>query len=77
MQVHPDWSQTNCSAQTIEAELGITFKGPGLYLTKTDTLLIKKHGSGTGHFSIYVWNAPLGKTILGQAASIPVQLDER
>lgn len=92
MQVRPDWSKCYNSKQGFEDDLGLEFKGPGFYLTKTDTLLCVplppdnpatleniwnvEQPAGT-IYECNVYNLPFSQTIYAACAIAPVRLDER
>ena len=81
MQISPDWRQRFKSPEEIEKELiGFKFKGPGCYLTKTNTVIViplppdnpatpetiwnMKQPKGTC-WEVNVYNCPSYETFLG------------
>jgi len=74
--------------ERIEQEFKIKFKGPGFYLSNTDTLLIiplntefKKIWHQTQpentQYYVEVWNTDFYNTIYAVIATAPVRLDDR
>jgi len=74
--------------ERIEQEFGIDFKGPGFYLSNTDTLLIiplNTYIEKTWHqtqpedtqYYVEVWNTDFYNTIYAVIATAPVRVDDR
>ena len=74
--------------ERIEQEFGIEFKGPGFYLSNTDTILImplntdfekiwyQKQPESTQYY-VEVWNTDFHNTSYAVIATAPVRLDDR
>ena len=88
-QIRPDWSMHNRSILNIVDELvpSFTWKGPGWYCTKTDTLLIlpatNPHKNNTVWtndpnitYNVHVWNSTGIKEMFETIASGPVVVNE-
>lgn len=58
LQVRPDWSAT-MTPEKFRKELGIEFDGPGLYLSKTDTVLVVPNRPNNDD---YKWTISQGTT---------------
>lgn len=93
MQLEPDWRTLYSSPEDIEKDLpGFKFHGPGMYLTKTDTVIIIprppenaptpenvwniKQPEGT-IWEFHCYNVPFQETIFAAIAIIPNRQDER
>lgn len=90
MQVAPDWSRKYTPAQA-EAQLkDFKFKGPGLYMTKTDTMIVVrvepipygtspwKHAHRPDElFEFHVYNCPFEETIFGADRLLVTRQDDR
>ena len=95
VQVNADWTTqfpSNIAKEKLKEEFNLEFKGPGWYLTKTDSLLIlplpaedkpnietiwhAKQPAGTV-FQIYVYNTQLSNTIFGVGRIAPTRVDNR
>lgn len=92
--IKPDWSvHTSDPKKWMKEKLRRRpeYKGPGFYLTKTDTLLViprpltpptqeniwaVEQERGT-MYSIHMWNTPFHQTIFSVIALAPNRLDER
>lgn len=85
----PDWS-TIWTAPESEAQLeGFTFKGPGWYLTETDSMLVKPDSSRPilqnwtskrlpgEHFHFLVWNNSNPCATFNNIVNAPVKVDTR
>lgn len=80
VQVNADWTK-RWLAKDFERELGIIFDGPGIYSSKTDTMLVvtdTKLTSRWNHvwppeqrFDVYVYNVPFNQTIFSQIGIAP------
>lgn len=77
LQVEPDWDTCDTPA-ALEGLVGsaFKFKGPGFYLTDTDTLLILA-SSDSQEFYAYCWNCRFEETIFCEVATMTLQSDER
>lgn len=92
MQVCSDWRKVY-SVEVMEADLiGFKFHGPGLYLTKTDTILIlpmppnePPTANNIWHvnqpegtlYEVYVYNCLFTETIFSAIGVAPVRVDTR
>ena len=84
----PDWVMYG-TATKIEKELvGIKFKGPGVYLTKTDTVLILPYNRAKETFwyqryeneeifNVHVYNTEYYHTLLSVIGHAPNRQDDR
>lgn len=81
----PDWSERG-HPTAIEKYIGNgwTYRGPGLYLSDTDTMLVVEErpasakpytGKTPGVINVLVWNTPLHDTIMGWTP--PTVFDDR
>ncbi len=87
LQVSPDWVHRYSAKQAENDLVGFKFKGPGLYLTKTDTMIVLPDSDpSTGDpweqnwlkdqlFTFYCYNVPFSYTIFSRIG--PVRLDIR
>jgi hypothetical protein len=94
VQMHPDWTQDYASSQELEVDMmgHLNFRGPGLYLSDTDTLLVipnrpdgdptldniwnAEQPEGT-RWTVHVWNCPFSETIFLAMGRVPVRMDGR
>jgi len=86
LQVKPDWHKSYTAAQFAAEFPKLKFRGPGCYLTDTDTMLVLAHAGPEDHpwkvkwpdeqiFEIYVWNCEVNDTILSSTG--PTKTDNR
>lgn len=91
MQFGADW-HTNYHPLEFLRDFGVELKGPGLYLTKTDTILVLANpaqGDVTKEniwnaewpadtlWTAHVYNCPYSETVLSVLATAPTRVDER
>jgi len=88
MQIISDWSG-QYSSKAFEKEFNLPFAGPGMYLSKTDTLLVVPCGpvvrrtiwnmkqSKTREYEVYVYNCEWEDTIFPVIAIAPTRHDSR
>jgi hypothetical protein len=89
--ISPEWTGTYAPA-SFERDFGLRYTGPGVYLTKTDTVVVtplppsecpttesiwRKQQSRDVLLSCQVWNAPFDETILSVMAVAPTRHDGR
>lgn len=68
-QLIPDWSIIATKGKISQNyNFPFTYKGPGLYLTKTDTIIIQEDDSGYLHVNCY--NCPLYATVWSEKLSV-------
>lgn len=94
MQFSWDWTQSYSSSKDLVEDFGgvpnFQFRGPGLYLTPTDTaLVIPEHDGITNKniwdteqpsgtiWRVFVWNCPFKDTIFSAANRPPTRMDQR
>lgn len=75
------------NAEHFEREFKLKYTGPGLYLTKTDTLVVLPQAAGRDAFwnrlqgqpelYCHVFNCPFEETYLSVIAEAPVRHDTR
>ncbi len=82
MQVTPNWTSSG-SPEEFETHFKIPFKGPGLYVTETDTILVTTDEMQEGRnpwaqvwpegtvFNSYVYNGPFHNTFFAHCGRIP------
>lgn len=67
--VAPDWVKSYAAASDIEKDLhDFTYKGPGLYLTDTDTLIVLPFDddyttAASGPYMVYCYNCRFEYTL--------------
>jgi len=85
LQIASDWS-AKFDVVAFERELGVKFKGPGLYCSTQDTLLVvplppgpnvdkstvwnQRQPEGTV-YEVHVWNSPISELWFGQSSLPP------
>lgn len=83
--INPDWTKT-ILPENFEAQFGLKFSGPGLYTTKTDTLLVLPSPPDKPAtpeniwyyiqpektlYKVHVYNSPFDETIFSVIAKAP------
>lgn len=83
MQTLPDWHNVWTPEKAEKALANFKFRGAGLYLSDTDTILVAPHGGSdllkwnakSEKYMFLCWNNPYHKTVLGK--SPPIRVDDR
>lgn len=83
MQVRADW-HGRWTSEEAESELSnFEFKGAGLYMTNTDTIIVVPSVENsnwltkTTHYWFYGYNCPYSETIFAKLGDMPTRKDVR
>lgn len=77
MDIRPDWVQLWTAREAEEGLQGFTFKGPGWYFYKTDTVLVLPDAVLPEAFWFHIYNGRCPATAFSAIATAPVKVDER
>lgn len=69
MLLQPDWSEGYANAKAFTKDLGQEFKGPGWYLTPTDTMLLRVTDE---YIYVNVWNNPNARKEIFETLALPI-----